>query len=105
MSTRESVHGSPLKTTSLERQFLAAGIIGRRTMWPTVACLRRAGAPLALVAFFLSAAWIDVDATAQPVRGDAYPTKPLRVIVPFPAGGGTDILARMIGAKITEAWG
>ncbi|MBI3937434.1 MAG: tripartite tricarboxylate transporter substrate binding protein, partial [Betaproteobacteria bacterium] len=46
-----------------------------------------------------------VDATAQPVRGDAYPTKPLRVIVPFPAGGGTDILARMIGAKITEAWG
>jgi len=34
-----------------------------------------------------------------------YPSKPLRFIVPFTAGGTSDILARAIGPKITEAWG
>ncbi len=35
----------------------------------------------------------------------AYPGKPIRVVVPFPAGGTTDILARAAGQKMTEAWG
>ena len=35
----------------------------------------------------------------------AYPTKPIRLIAPFPAGGTSDILARMVGPKMTEAWG
>ena len=34
-----------------------------------------------------------------------YPTKPIRMIVPFPAGGTSDILTRLIGAKLTESWG
>ena len=33
-----------------------------------------------------------------------YPSKPIRVVVPFAAGGTSDILARAIGPKITEAW-
>ncbi|MDB5810450.1 MAG: hypothetical protein JWN94_2572 [Betaproteobacteria bacterium] len=34
-----------------------------------------------------------------------YPAKPIRVIVPYPPGGTSDILTRLIGAKLTEAWG
>jgi tripartite-type tricarboxylate transporter receptor subunit TctC len=34
-----------------------------------------------------------------------YPTKPVRLIVPYPPGGGNDTLARLFGAKLTEAWG
>ena len=34
-----------------------------------------------------------------------YPDRTMRILVPFTPGGGTDILARMIGQKMTDAWG
>ncbi len=43
--------------------------------------------------------------TASTGSGQAWPAKPIRVVVPYPAGGTSDILTRMIGAKLTEAWG
>ncbi len=35
---------------------------------------------------------------------DLYPSKPLRLVVPFPAGGAVDIMARDLGQRLTEAW-
>ena len=39
------------------------------------------------------------------VAQERFPEKPVRFIVPFPPGGGTDALARILGAKLGELWG
>ena len=36
---------------------------------------------------------------------DAYPTRPLRLVVPYPPGGASDVTARLIGQKVAESWG
>ncbi|HEY2976635.1 MAG TPA: tripartite tricarboxylate transporter substrate binding protein [Burkholderiaceae bacterium] len=48
---------------------------------------------LAACALGLSAAW-----------ADDYPSKPVKIIVPFTAGSATDILARTVGQKLNELW-
>jgi len=35
----------------------------------------------------------------------AYPTKPIRMVVPFPAGGGTDLVSRAVGVKLSQLLG
>src|SRR4249919_3794410 len=44
-------------------------------------------------------------AVALPAFAQGYPTKPIHVIVPYAAGGTSDILARQIGPKLSETWG
>lgn len=44
------------------------------------------------------------DARAQSAA-QAYPAKPIRWIVPSSAGGGSDVLARIVGPRLTQAWG
>ena len=41
---------------------------------------------------------------AQQAAAQTYPAKPIRIIVPYPAGGTTDMLTRIVGQKLTEAW-
>jgi len=40
-----------------------------------------------------------------PVFAQAWPAKPVRIIVPYPAGGTSDILARTVSIKLSELWG
>ena len=42
---------------------------------------------------------------AQPASADSYPNKPVRIVVPFSAGGITDILARALSQKLSDAFG
>jgi tripartite-type tricarboxylate transporter receptor subunit TctC len=51
------------------------------------------------VAFFL------VGALGVPLCAQTYPSKPVRLIMPFPPGGGTDILGRIIGQKFADQLG
>ncbi|HTN29080.1 MAG TPA: tripartite tricarboxylate transporter substrate binding protein [Burkholderiales bacterium] len=40
-----------------------------------------------------------------PAAAQPYPAKPIKIIVPFPAGGIADVYARLIGARVGESWG
>src|SRR2546421_5437731 len=54
----------------------------------------------ATVAALACAAFVNAPAFAQ-----NYPTKPIHLIVPYPAGGGTDFFARLVGQKMSELIG
>jgi tripartite-type tricarboxylate transporter receptor subunit TctC len=56
--------------------------------------LTKAALAAAVLATFGSAAW-----------ADAYPDKPVKIVVAFTPGGPTDVVARLIGQKLTEKWG
>ncbi len=68
---------------------------------------RRSTLQLALgvtLAAVMGAAPVAVQAQAA-VSVNGYPSKPIRVVVPYPAGGGADIIGRAIGTQLNQAWG
>lgn len=42
--------------------------------------------------------------TSQETRAQTYPVKPIRLIVPYVAGGSSDQISRLLGSKLTETW-
>jgi tripartite-type tricarboxylate transporter receptor subunit TctC len=58
-----------------------------------------------LVALGLLAAAMTESAVAQSAADARYPERAIRIIVPFPAGGPTDILARVMAQRMSEDWG
>ena len=53
----------------------------------------------------LTAALAPIFATAFATAADNFPTKPMRLIAPYPPGGTSDIIARLVGQKLTDVWG
>src|SRR5215471_17171864 len=66
----------------------------RLPKWPPIARLA------ATVALLLAAGEVAAQSGA-----DKYPDKPIKIIVPFAPGGSVDVVARVIGQKMTDDWG
>lgn len=52
--------------------------------------------------FLFASAWANAAGVAL---AQEYPSRPIRMVVSFPPGGGTDVMARLVTPKMTEAWG
>src|SRR5262245_61479824 len=44
-------------------------------------------------------------ALLQPAIAEQFPTRVVRLVVPFPAGGGVDVLARAVAERLSKTWG
>jgi tripartite-type tricarboxylate transporter receptor subunit TctC len=58
-----------------------------------------------LVRLVVMSALLLVQPAVAPAQPDAFPSRPVKMIVPFPPGGPTDLMARVFGQKLSERWG
>jgi tripartite-type tricarboxylate transporter receptor subunit TctC len=58
-----------------------------------------------LVRSIVTSTVLAVSAAALPALAETYPARPVRIITPFPPGSGPDAVLRLIGDKLTRAWG
>ena len=72
-----------------------------RAAKPIVSCGKRSSLQLLAALPLLCCSLLTLPAHAA---DDAYPSKPIKIIVPYPPGGASDITARVIGQKLSEAW-
>src|SRR5437867_1394718 len=83
----------------------------RKTMLLEFACLHLFDFSGGLVSFALllvrlaALAAAGIVAFPAPASAQSYPSKPIRLVVPFPPGGSLDVVARAIGQKLGDAWG
>jgi len=61
--------------------------------------------PVALVLLSIQLCVLLIGAAVAQERADTFPGRSIKIVVPFPAGGPSDVLARMIGQKMSEDWG
>ena len=62
--------------------------------------------PVLSASLFVAILFVAIASLTQAALAQTpYPSKPIRLIVPFTPGGSTDILARSIGQELTKAWG
>jgi len=60
---------------------------------------------LSCVLMILAGSAAQAQQTPATGPAQAFPARPIRIVVPFPPGGISDILSRLIGPKLTERWG
>src|SRR6476469_8733715 len=70
----------------VQRSMVRRRLLGAHAVLPAIATV------LSLAMFGASAA-------------ERFPVKPVRIVVPFPAGGSTDLIARQLGQRLAESWG
>jgi tripartite-type tricarboxylate transporter receptor subunit TctC len=71
----------------------------------TTTTLRRRLLALTAACVAASSAFLPSGEPAAQESAATYPSKPIRIIIPFPPGGPTDMVARSVGAKLQEKWG